>query len=55
MKKENDVLEATLSLAGRGYPVAYDYLRNVYSKNPQDYGPQTLYFLACLAGGSGRP
>ncbi len=55
MKKENDVLEATLSLAGRGYPVAYDYLRNVYSKNPQDYGPQTFYFLACLAGGSGRP
>ena len=55
MNKENDILETTLSIAGKGYPEAYQFLRNAYQENPQNYGPQTLYFLACLAGGSNMP
>ena len=55
MSKETDILETTLSIAGKGYPEAYQFLRNAYQENPQNYGPQTLYFLACLAGGSNMP
>ena len=53
--KENDILETTLSIAERGYLEAYHFLRNVYQENPQNYGPQTLYFLTCLAGGADMP
>ena len=53
MKKENDVLEETLSIAEKGYAAAYGFLLEAYEKNPEHYGPQTLYFLACLAGGAG--
>lgn len=55
MKKENDLLEETLCVAQRGYPEAYQFLLAEYEKNPQGYGPQTLYFLACLAGGAQLP
>ena len=55
MKKENDVLEETLSIAEKGYAAAYGFLMEAYEKNPEHYGPQTLYFLACLAGGAGLP
>lgn len=55
MKKENDILEATLSIAEHGYADAYRFLLAAYEQAPQNYGPQTLYFLACLAGGTSRP
>lgn len=55
MNKENDILENTLSIAEKGYPEAYHFLRNAYQETPQNYGPQTLYFLSCLAGGANRP
>ena len=55
MKKENDLLEETLCVAQRGYQEAYQFLLAEYEKNPQGYGPQTLYFLACLAGGARLP
>lgn len=55
MKKENDILEAALSAAEHGYAGAYRFLLDAYEQAPEQYGPQTLYFLACLAGGSGRP
>lgn len=55
MKKENDLLEETLSIAQNGYAAAYSFLLQEYEKTPEHYGPQTLYFLACLAGGSSRP
>lgn len=51
MKKENDILETTLSIAENGYSEAYHFLLDAYEKNIERYGPQTLYFLACLAGG----
>lgn len=51
METENDVLEETLSIAEDGYALAYDYLHKKYENNPEAYGPQTLYFFACLAGG----
>ncbi len=55
ISKENDILETTLSIAEKGYPEAYQFLRNAYEENPQNYGPQTLYFLTCLAGGADMP
>lgn len=55
MKKENDVLEETLSIAENGYAAAYQFLLEEYEKNPENYGPQTQYFLACLAGGANSP
>ena len=55
MKKENDLLEETLSIAENGYAAAYQFLLEEYEKNPENYGPQTLYFLACLAGGANLP
>jgi len=55
MKKENDVLEGTLSIAESGYAAAYRFLLEEYENDPEAYGPQTLYFLACLAGGAGLP
>ena len=55
MNKENDILETTLSIAEKGYSEAYYFLRNAYQENPQNYGPQTLYFLTCLAGGANIP
>lgn len=55
LNKENDILETTLSIAERGYPEAYQFLRNTYEENPGDFGPQTLYFLTCLAGGANMP
>lgn len=56
INKENDILEITLSIAEKkGYSEAYYFLRNTYQENPQNYGPQTLYFLACLAGGANMP
>ena len=55
MKKpnENDILETTLSIAEKGYPEAYRFLLNAYEESPGSFGPQTFYFLACLADGPG--
>lgn len=53
VKKENDLLEETLSIAETDYAQAYRFLLAAYEKEPGDFGPQTLYFLACLAGGAG--
>ena len=55
MKKpnENDILETTLSVAEKGYPEAYRFLLNAYEESPGSFGPQTFYFLACLAPGPG--
>lgn len=53
--KENDILETTLSIAEQGYSKAYRFLRNAYEENPRSFGPQTLYFLTCLAGGADMP
>ena len=57
MKKpnENDILEATLSIAEKGYQEAYRFLLNAYEESPNSFGPQTFYFLICLAGGTDRP
>ena len=55
MKKENALLETTLSIAERGYGEAYRFLLDAYEQAPQACGPQTLYFLACLAGGGDQP
>lgn len=55
MKKESNLLEETLSIAENGYAEAYQFLLEEYEKNPEHYGPQTLYFLACLAGGANLP
>ena len=51
-KKENDILEATLSIAENGYVEAYRFLVDVYENDAGNFGPQALYFLACLAGGA---
>lgn len=53
--KENDILETTLSIAEKGYPEAYRFLLNAYKENPNSFGPQTFYFLACLVGGANMP
>ena len=53
--KENDILETTLSIAEKGYPEAYRFLRNACEESPNSFGPQTFYFLACLAGGANMP
>ncbi len=55
MKKENDILETTLAIAENGYSEAYRFLLDAYENNIENYGPQTLYFLACLAGGMNMP
>ena len=46
------ILETTLSIAEKGYPEAYRFLLNAYEESPSSFGPQTFYFLACLAGGA---
>lgn len=51
-KKENDILEATLSIAENGYAEAYRFLVDAYENDAGNFGPQALYFLACLAGGA---
>lgn len=53
-KNENAILETTLSIAENGYEEAYQFLLGAYEKDPAGYGPQTLYFLSCLAGGNNR-
>ena len=55
LKQEADLLEQVLSIAETNYAQAYRFLLDAYEKSPDAYGPQTLYFLACLAGGSGLP
>ena len=55
MKKENNVLEETLAIAAHGYEKAYQFLLEEYARNNEAYGPQTLYFLSCLAGGAEMP
>lgn len=55
LKKENDLLERTLTIAEHGYAQAYRFLREAFENDPQSGGPQTLYFLACLAGGADMP
>lgn len=55
MKNENDILEKTLEIAESGYLDAYQFLLDAYKKAPENYGPQTLYFLTCLAGGASMP
>ncbi len=54
LRRENDILEETLSLAEEGYAAAYRFLLEKYERQPDDFGPQALYFLACLAGGDGH-
>ena len=53
--KENDILETTLSIAENEYSEAYRFLLNAYEESPSSFGPQTFYFLACLAGGANMP
>lgn len=53
-KKENDILERTLSIADESYEKAYQFLQDQYAESNEKYGPQVLYFLACLAGGLKR-
>lgn len=53
-KKENDILERTLSIADESYEKAYQFLQDQYSESGEKYGPQALYFLSCLAGGLER-
>ena len=53
LKKEADLLEQVLSIAETDYAQAYRFLLDAYEKSPAAYGPQTLYFLACLSGGTG--
>ena len=53
--KENDILETTLSIAEHEYSEAYRFLLNAYEESPGSFGPQTFYFLACLAGGANMP
>ena len=53
LKKEADLLEQVLSIAETDYAQAYRFLLDSYEKSPAAYGPQTLYFLACLSGGTG--
>ena len=57
MEKESDILERTLSIAENGYSEAYDFLLSAYEKDADSFGagPQTLYFLSCLAGGANMP
>ena len=55
LKQEADLLEQVLAIAETNYAQAYRFLLDAYEKSPDTYGPQTLYFLACLAGGSGLP
>ena len=55
LRRENDILEETLSIAEEGYAAAYRFLLEEYEQHPGDFGPQALYFLACLAGGDGQP
>ena len=55
METENDILEETLSIAEDGYVLAYEYLLKKYEENKDMFGPQALYFLACLAGGANMP
>lgn len=54
LRRENDILEETLSIAEEGYAAAYRFLLGKYEKRSGDFGPQALYFLACLAGGDGH-
>lgn len=54
LRRENDILEKTLSIAEEGYAAAYRFLLEKYEQTPGDFGPQALYFLACLAGGDGQ-
>ena len=44
-KKENDILEATLSIAENGYAEAYRFLAGAYENDAESLGPQALYFL----------
>jgi len=53
--KENDILETTLAIAENAYSEAYRFLLNAYEESPGSFGPQTFYFLACLAGGANMP
>lgn len=55
MKNENALLEETLAIAAEGYAPAYRFLLSAYEAQPHLCGPQTFYFLACLAGGNGQP
>ena len=54
LRRENDILEKTLAIAEEGYAAAYRFLLTEYEQRPGDFGPQALYFLACLAGGDGH-
>ena len=51
--KENEILETTLAIAEKCYPEAYRFLLNAYEESQSSLGPQTFYFLACLADGPG--
>ena len=55
INRENDILETALSVAEKGYPEAYRFLRKAYEDDPRSFGPQTFYFLSCLAGGADMP
>lgn len=43
MKKENDVLEETLSIAENGYAAAYHFLLGEYEKNPEHYESTVIF------------
>ncbi len=45
MKKENDLLEETLSIAENGYAAAYQFLLGEYEKNPEIMGHKHCIFL----------
>lgn len=51
MQNEELLQERALALAAEDYGLAYDFLRKNAPALP---GAQTLYFLACLAGGVGQ-
>lgn len=44
MKKENDLLEETLSIAENGYAAAYQFLLEEYENNPEEYGHKHYIF-----------
>lgn len=52
---ENILLENTLIKASQtGYEEAYQYLSEEFLKLPEGEYPRVVYFLMCLAAGSGK-
>lgn len=53
VKKENDLLEETLSISETDYAQAYRFLLGAYEKEPGDFGPADALFSG-LSGGRRR-